>query len=93
MKASRNSEVAQETLNALTKCAQTGIGNLLELAIDSCRARCTVGEISDALEKVWGRYQPTMRVVSGAYTSEYGDTEEIQATLKVVKVRKGLEGI
>jgi len=53
-------------------------GNLLALAIDASKKRCTVGEISDALERSFGRYKPTNRVVSGAYRSEYGEADEMQ---------------
>ncbi|KAI8827782.1 methylmalonyl-CoA mutase-domain-containing protein [Chytriomyces cf. hyalinus JEL632] len=84
LKAARDEKVAQKCLDALTHCAEHSDGNLLALAIDASRARCTVGEISDALEKIWGRHNPTIRVVSGAYKSEYGDTDEILETLRVV---------
>ena len=50
-------------LAALTKCAESGEGNLLALAVEAARARCTVGEISDALEKVWGRHVAQDRLV------------------------------
>ncbi len=63
-------------LEALTKCADTGEGNLLELAIDAARHRATVGEISDALERVWGRYQATIRSIEGVYRSEVGKDSE-----------------
>jgi methylmalonyl-CoA mutase len=63
-------------LDALTKCAETGEGNLLELAIDAARHRATVGEISDALERVWGRYQATIRSIEGVYRSEVGKNSE-----------------
>ncbi len=63
-------------LDALTKCAETGDGNLLELAIDAARHRATVGEISDALERVWGRYQATIRSIEGVYRSEVGKDSE-----------------
>ena len=67
---------SQPRLEALTKCAETGEGNLLELAIDAARHRATVGEISDALEKVWGRYQATIRSIEGVYRSEVGKDSE-----------------
>ncbi|KAJ3066424.1 hypothetical protein HDU98_010300 [Podochytrium sp. JEL0797] len=84
LKANRDEAAAQASLNALTECAEGKEGNLLELAITSARARCTVGEISYALEKVWGRFNPTIRVVSGAYKSEYGQKDEITTTLDMI---------
>lgn len=63
-------------LEALTKSAETGAGNLLELAIDAARHRATVGEISEALEKVWGRYEATIRSIEGVYSSEAGEDNE-----------------
>ena len=68
----RDDEVLRLKLEALTDCAETGEGNLLGLAIDAARCRATVGEISDALEKVWGRYQATVRTIEGIYRSELG---------------------
>ncbi|RKP11024.1 methylmalonyl-coenzyme A mutase-like protein [Thamnocephalis sphaerospora] len=85
MKQERDSQKAESALSKLTECARTGEGNLLDLAIQAARTRCTVGEISEALEKVWGRHEPVTRVVSGAYKSEYGEHDEIQETLNVVE--------
>ena len=61
-------------------------GNLLDLSIKATRARCTVGEISDALEKVHGRHVASPQMVSGAYVSEYGQSEDIDKALKRVEV-------
>ncbi|CAM0142755.1 hypothetical protein VKS41_002685 [Umbelopsis sp. WA50703] len=80
----RNSQRVQECLEALEKSAKTGEGNLLALSIEAAKERCTVGEISDALEKVWGRHMPATRVVSGAYKSEYGESEDVTKTLSLV---------
>jgi len=60
----------REALGKLNECARTGEGNLLELAITAARSRATLGEISDALEQVFGRYQAKNRTVSGVYSSE-----------------------
>lgn len=70
-------------LNSLSTAAE-GNGNLLAAAVDAARARCTVGEISDAVEKVLGRHQPDLRVVSGAYATEFGASDEMAQTKKVV---------
>ena len=72
----RDDAALRPKLEALTKCAETGEGNLLGLAIDAARHRATVGEISDALEKVWGRYQATIRSIEGVYRSEVGKNSE-----------------
>jgi methylmalonyl-CoA mutase len=60
-------------MDALTEAAETGAGNLLELAVDAARKRATVGEISYALEKVYGRHVAEVKAVSGVYASEVGD--------------------
>jgi methylmalonyl-CoA mutase len=72
----RDGKAVEQALNALTHCAEKGEGNLLALAIDAARASATVGEISDALEKVWGRYEATIRSISGVYSGEVGDQDE-----------------
>jgi methylmalonyl-CoA mutase len=70
LKRARDAAAVSASLDALTQCAATGDGNLLELAVIAARARATLGEISDALEKVFGRYQATHRTISGVYSSE-----------------------
>jgi methylmalonyl-CoA mutase len=85
VRSKRNSKAAKECLSALTEAARTGTGNLLELSVAAAAARCSVGEMSDALEAVWGRYQPTSSVVSGAYQSAFGETDEMKATLERVE--------
>ncbi len=79
----RDGKAVEEKLAALTKSAETGRGNLLELAVDAARARATVGEISLALEKVWGRHKAEIRAISGVYSSEVGEKSDV-----VAKVRK-----
>jgi methylmalonyl-CoA mutase len=70
VKRSRNGGEVRAALDALTRAAETGEGNLLDLAVDAARKRATLGEISSALEKVWGRYEATIHAVSGVYASE-----------------------
>jgi methylmalonyl-CoA mutase len=70
IRAARNPHAVEEALNALTHAAETKTGNLLELAVGAARARATLGEISQALEKVYGRYQATNRTISGVYSAE-----------------------
>ncbi len=70
LKAERNNTKAEEALHALTECAKTGKGNLLELAINAARLRCSLGEISYALEKVFGRYKANIKSIAGVYSKE-----------------------
>ncbi|MDD3687304.1 MAG: methylmalonyl-CoA mutase [Bacteroidales bacterium] len=70
LRAERNEAECQAALAAITKCAETGQGNLLELAIDAAMKRASLGEISDACEKVAGRYKAVIRTISGVYSSE-----------------------
>jgi methylmalonyl-CoA mutase len=73
IRASRDAGRVRATLDALTKAAESGQGNVLALAVDAARARATVGEISAALEKVWGRYHAQIRSISGVYGGQFGD--------------------
>ncbi|MFO0297834.1 MAG: methylmalonyl-CoA mutase [Pseudomonadota bacterium] len=75
IRASRDGARVQAALDALTACAQTGQGNLLELSIDAVRARATVGEVSDALEKVFGRHRADIQKVTGVYAAAYDSAE------------------
>ncbi|WP_040567226.1 methylmalonyl-CoA mutase [Magnetospirillum molischianum] len=70
LRAERDSVRCQQTLDALTKAAETGEGNLLALSVDAIRARATVGEISSALETVYGRHKAEIRTISGVYAGE-----------------------
>eukprot|EP00002_Diphylleia_rotans_P029035 TRINITY_DN587_c0_g1_i3.p1 TRINITY_DN587_c0_g1~~TRINITY_DN587_c0_g1_i3.p1 ORF type:complete len:750 (+),score=213.58 TRINITY_DN587_c0_g1_i3:48-2297(+) len=85
IRTTRDATKAQAALDALTESAKTGQGNLLELAINAARARCSVGEISYALEKVWGRHVPKDALVSGAYTSSYDGADAISRVNNRVK--------
>jgi methylmalonyl-CoA mutase len=73
IRATRDASRVRQALDALTHAAETGKGNVLELAVDAARARATVGEISSALEKVWGRYHAEIRSISGVYGSQFSD--------------------
>jgi methylmalonyl-CoA mutase len=72
----RNDAETQATLHALTQAAESGQGNLLELSINAARAKATVGEISEAMEKVFGRHRIDTRAVSGVYRQEIGQMNE-----------------
>jgi methylmalonyl-CoA mutase len=81
IKDKRDNAAVQKTLETIVQAAESG-GNLLEVTIPAVRARATVGEISDAMEKVFGRYVATTRCISGVYAAEYGDTEIFTAIRK-----------
>jgi methylmalonyl-CoA mutase len=72
LRAERDADAVTSALEALTEAARSGDGNLLALSIDAARAKATVGEISDALEKVYGRHAATIRTISGVYRAEAG---------------------
>jgi methylmalonyl-CoA mutase len=92
LKAERNETACRATLEALTQCAATGKGNLLELAVEAAKARATLGEISAALEAKFGRYQATIRSISGVYRSEFGEDPMIQDVRSLVAKFEEKEG-
>jgi len=92
VRADRDAARCRETLDALTRAAGSGDGNLLALSIEASRARATVGEISDALETVFGRYRAEVRGVSGVYGSAYEGDErfaKIQAEVDTFAREEG----
>ncbi|MEJ8571355.1 methylmalonyl-CoA mutase [Microbaculum marinum] len=76
LRAERDQAAVDAALAALTASADAGQGNLLALAVDAARAKATVGEISGALEKVWGRHQAEIQSISGVYRQEVGQMDE-----------------
>ncbi|MBU4317067.1 MAG: methylmalonyl-CoA mutase [Proteobacteria bacterium] len=91
LRANRNTEEVEKALEAVTRAAASK-ANLLEAAIAAVRARATVGEISDAVEKIFGRYTATTHCISGAYASEYADMEIIDALRKRTAVFEAANG-
>ncbi|MCF8479577.1 MAG: methylmalonyl-CoA mutase [Rhodospirillum sp.] len=86
LRAERDPTKVEAALSALTKSAETGEGNLLALAVDAGREKATVGEISLALEKVYGRHKAEIRGISGVYVSEVGEmTDKVDALHKMVE--------
>lgn len=79
LKMSRNDQKVAEALAAITKAAETGEKNLLELAVQAARVRATLGEISDAIEKVANRHKAVIRSISGVYSTAFSNDEEITA--------------
>lgn len=92
LKAERNPEKVQATLQAIAQCTETGEGNLLDLAVKAARERATLGEISEAMEKVFGRHKATIRSISGVYSAEVSDDENFQLALKMADDFAQLEG-
>ena len=72
LKAERDPAALKDALDALTRAADRGNGNLLALAVDAARAKATVGEISAALEKVFGRHRAEIKAITGVYKREVG---------------------
>jgi methylmalonyl-CoA mutase len=83
LKAERDSDAVEQTLKVISNCAETGNGNLLDLAVKAARNRATLGEISGAMEKVFGRYRATIKSISGVYSSELKQNEEFHNARKL----------
>ncbi|MDR1792357.1 MAG: methylmalonyl-CoA mutase [Bacteroidales bacterium] len=77
LKENRDTQSVEKALEAITECAQTGDGNLLELSINAARLRASLGEISSAMEKVFGRYKAKINLISGIYRSTVANKSEI----------------
>ena len=92
IKATRNTIKVQESLKKLIHCAQTSQGNLLELAIDAARKRATLGEISDALETVFGRYKAQIKSFSGVYSKEIKDDKSFEKAKQLADAFAKQEG-
>ncbi|MEQ8525153.1 methylmalonyl-CoA mutase [Gracilimonas sp.] len=92
MKEERNDEAVQASLDKLTKCAESGEGNLLALAVDAARERATLGEISDAMEKAFGRYKATIKSISGVYSSELKNNDQFKEALNLADKFAELDG-
>ena len=78
LRKNRDENKVQSSLAAITKAAENKDGNLLELAIDAARNRASLGEISDAMERVFGRHQAVIRMISNVYSSEYANMDDIE---------------
>ena len=92
IKASRDNAKVKECLNKLTESAKTGEGNLLALAVDAARHRATLGEISDALETVYGRYKAQIKSFSGVYSKEIKNDESFEKAKQLADEFAKLEG-
>ncbi|HAS42623.1 MAG TPA: methylmalonyl-CoA mutase [Microscillaceae bacterium] len=88
----RNQDEVDNTLQAITKAAETGEGNLLDLAVKAARVRASLGEISQAMEKVFGRHKATIRAISGVYSGEVSDDENFKLAQKMADKFAEMEG-
>ena len=84
LKRDRNSEAVKSALARIEELARSGEGNLLEAAVEAARCRATLGEISAALERVWGRYEAVTRTITGVYSGTAADTVEFQKARQMV---------
>ena len=93
LRAERDDAACESALEALTNAAGSGDGNLLDLAVHAARAKASVGEISDALEKVYGRHRAEIRSISGVYRGELGDSggvvEDVRAKVEAFEAADG----
>ena len=92
LRAERNEEEVQAALAKITKAVETGEGNLLELAVDAAQKRASLGEISDACEKIVGRYNAVIRSISGVYSAEAADDKEFARASELAKQFAEKEG-
>ncbi len=92
LRSQRDEEACRAALDALTECARTGKGNLLELSVKAASCRATLGEISFALEKIAGRYNAMTHSVSGIYSSEYKNDRDLEEAKKLVSAFAEKEG-
>jgi len=92
LRAERNETECQAALGAITRCVETGEGNLLELAVEAAKKRASLGEISYACEKIAGRYKAVIRSISGVYSSEYQGGEDFAKARELADAFASLEG-
>jgi methylmalonyl-CoA mutase len=92
LRAARDETAVEAALSALTGAAESGQGNLLELSVAAARVRATLGEISAALEQVWGRHRAVIRSISGVYRNEYGEQGDIARVRAMTDTFAAVEG-
>jgi len=92
LKEDRNPVKVKETLTNLSNCAKSGEGNLLDLAVHAARNRATLGEISDALENVFGRYKATINSISGVYSKEIKEDQSFKKATELADKFAEIEG-
>lgn len=92
LRTERDDTRCKAALKALTECAKTERGNLLELSVEAARARASLGEISDAMEQVFGRHKAVIRTISGVYGTEFGERDELTDLRKMTDDFEHREG-
>ncbi|WP_134701539.1 methylmalonyl-CoA mutase [Ammoniphilus sp. YIM 78166] len=92
LRQNRDEARVQAALQAITRAAESGEGNLLELAVEAARARASLGEISDAYEKTTGRHKAVIRSISGVYSAEFGDEQEVAKVREMTDEFEQMEG-
>ncbi len=92
VKIQRDNQKVEVTLNNLTVCAKTGEGNLLDLAVKAAKERATLGEISQALEKVFGRYKAQINTITGVYSKEIKDDDSFKKAVNKANEFAELDG-
>jgi methylmalonyl-CoA mutase len=92
LKENRDETRVRQTLDALTQAVESGDGNLMTLAVDAARARASLGEISDAVEKAVGRHKAVIKAISGVYSSEYGEESAVKDVRKMADEFEQKEG-
>ncbi len=92
LRANRNNEEVEQALDAITECAKTGKGNLLALSVDAARKRASLGEISMAMEKEFGRYKAKINLISGVYSSETKNNDSFKKACELADKFAAIEG-
>ncbi len=92
LRANRDNEAVKKSLEAITECARTGEGNLLELAVEAAKNRASLGEISDACEAVCGRYKAVIRSISGVYSREASGNDAFAEAKKLTEKFAEIDG-
>ena len=92
LRAHRDDKLVEQKLNAITECAKSGKGNLLALSIEAARVRASLGEISMAMEKVYGRYKAKINLISGVYNSETKNNESFKKACDLADQFAAIEG-
>jgi methylmalonyl-CoA mutase len=92
LKAERDDSRVKAALDAITQATESGAGNLLELSVEAARARATLGEISDAIEKIYGRHKAVIHSISGIYSSEYARKDEVEEVRQLADKFEEMEG-
>lgn len=92
LRGGRDESKVRGVLEAITRCADTSEGNLLGLSVEAARARASLGEISEAMEKVFGRHKAIIKTISGVYSNTFGEEEAVKRVIELANTFERLEG-